>query len=72
MMDVVLERDRPVTVPRKADRMPVVRTIYYTLDISTGFLARMVFGKGSIAAADALIDTYWRRIFKSGNCLLQR
>jgi 1-acyl-sn-glycerol-3-phosphate acyltransferase len=70
-MDILLERHFPESVPERADQMPVLRTIFYTLDISARFLARAFTGSGSIDAADRLIDGYWRRIFKAGNCVLQ-
>jgi 1-acyl-sn-glycerol-3-phosphate acyltransferase len=70
-MDILLERERPESVPERADQMPVLRTIFYTLDISARFLARAFTGSGSVTAADRLIDGYWRRIFRAGNCVLQ-
>jgi 1-acyl-sn-glycerol-3-phosphate acyltransferase len=47
--------------------MTVYRTMLYTLDISSRFLAATLFGKGSIAYCDYLLGTYWRRIFMAGN-----
>lgn len=47
--------------------MPVFKTVFYTLDISTRFLLNLVVGKGTVACADRLIDGYWRRILQSGN-----
>lgn len=70
-VEVILERERPPSVPRRADRMPVWKTMQYTLDISSRFLLRLLVGKGTVAAADRLIDGYWRRIFRSGNATLQ-
>jgi 1-acyl-sn-glycerol-3-phosphate acyltransferase len=55
---------------RPADRWPVIKTIGYTLDISTRFLASAAVGNGSIARADELIAGYWTRILRSGNCQL--
>ena len=66
-MEILLQRDAPPSVPRRADRLPVFRTILYTLDIS----ARFLVGAGSVELADRLLDTYWRRILRSGNTCLQ-
>lgn len=52
-------------------KMPVYKTIVYTLDISARFLALSMVGKGTRQAADRLIDGYWRRIFQSGHSVLE-
>ena len=70
-LDVLLGQTRPPTVPRKSDRMPVWRTMLYTLDISARFLGGALIGKGSVALGDELLASYWTRIFKSGNATLQ-
>jgi len=68
---VVLERVRPTSATPTASRMPVIKTIAYTMDISARFLAKNLIGQGTIAAADALIDgRYWRRILQGGNARL--
>jgi len=54
----------------RASRAPVYKTMLYTLDISSRFLANAAIGRGSVACADRLIDGYWRRILSSGNCEL--
>lgn len=69
-VEVILDRDRPPSVPRRADRGPVWKTMQYTLDISARFLLRLLVGKATVAAADRLIDGYWRRIFRAGNAAL--
>jgi len=67
--EVLLDHARPLGqgTPSKA---PVYKTMGYTLDISSRFLANWMVGKGTIACADRLIDSYWRRIFKAGNARL--
>lgn len=69
-VEVILDRDRPPSVPRRADQLPVWKTMQYTLDISSRFLLRLLVGKATREAADRLIDGYWRRIFRSGNAQL--
>ncbi len=69
MSEVLLDHVRPPELAR-ADRWPVWKTIAYTLDISSRFLASLAVGKGTIARADELIDGYWRRILTSGNARL--
>ncbi len=68
--EVIFDRERPPSVPRRADQLPVWRTMQYTLDISARFLLRLLVGKATVAAADRLIDGYWRRIFRAGNAAL--
>ncbi len=63
---LLLPRVRPRGVPFWT-RLPVFKTVFYTLDISTRFLLNLVVGKGTVACADRLIDGYWRRILQSGN-----
>lgn len=70
-METLLEPVRPPRVPRQVDRMPVWKTMGYTLDISSRFLASALVGKGSVARADELLDSYWRRILSSGNVTLR-
>ena len=70
-VEVIMDRARPPSVPRRSDRMPVWKTMQYTLDISSRFLLRLLVGKATVDAADRLIDGYWRRIFRSGNAVLQ-
>lgn len=64
--ELLLPRARPRGAPFWT-RMPVFKTVFYTLDISTRFLLNLVVGKGTVACADRLIDGYWRRILQSGN-----
>jgi 1-acyl-sn-glycerol-3-phosphate acyltransferase len=64
--ELLLPRVRPRGQPFWT-RMPVFKTVFYTLDISARFLLNLVVGKGTIACADRLIDGYWRRILQSGN-----
>lgn len=68
--EVILDRERPPSVPRRADQLPVWKTMQYTLDISSRFLLRLLVGRATVEAADRLIDGYWRRIFRSGNAAL--
>lgn len=68
-LEVLLAHVRPVGA-RTESRMPVYRGVGYTLDISARFLALCAVGKGTIAAADRLIDGYWRRILTSANTRL--
>ncbi len=70
-VEIVLPASRAPSVPRRADRMPVFRTMFYTLDISARFLSRALRGKGSVALGDRLLESYWTRIFRSGNACLQ-
>lgn len=70
-VEVILPAARPPSVPRRIDRTPVWKTMLYTLDISSRFLGRSLFGKGSVEAADRLIDGYWRRILSAGNAVLK-
>lgn len=69
--EVILDRERPPSVPRRADQLPVWKAMQYTLDISSRFLLRLLVGRATVEAADRLIDGYWRRIFRSGNATLQ-
>ena len=62
---------RPPTVPPRQDRLPIYKIMGYTLDISSRFLVKCAVGKGTVAAADELIDGYWRRILSSGNASLR-
>lgn len=70
-VEVLLSAARPPTVPRRSDRMPIWKAMLYTLDISSRFLGRALVGRGTVAAADRLIDGYWRRIFGAGNASLR-
>lgn len=70
-LEVLLPAKQAPSLPRREDRMPLYKTIFYTLDISARFLLRTLVGKGSVEAADRLIDGYWRRILKSGNATLR-
>ena len=67
---LLLDRVGPVRDEPPFDRVPVYKTMLYTLDISARFLASAAVGRGSVARADELIDGYWRRIFKAGNASL--
>jgi 1-acyl-sn-glycerol-3-phosphate acyltransferase len=67
---MLLEHRRPVG-EGVASRMPVFKTMLYTLDISSRFLVNAAVGKGTVACADRLIDGYWRRILSSGNAELR-
>ena len=67
---LLLDRVQPVREEPPFDRMPVYKTMWYTLDISARFLAAAAVGRGSVACADRLIDGYWRRIFQAGNASL--
>ena len=67
---LLLDRVQPVREEPLFDRMPVYKTMWYTLDISARFLAAAAVGRGSVACADRLIDGYWRRIFQAGNASL--
>jgi 1-acyl-sn-glycerol-3-phosphate acyltransferase len=69
--EVILAQVRPPSIPRRTDRVPMWKSMLYTLDISARFLGRSLVGRGSIEAADRLIDGYWRRIFKAGNVSLK-
>ena len=66
-VEVLLPHVQPPSVVPKSGPMPLLRTVYYTLDISTRFLLRTVMGTASVEAADRLLDGYWRRIFSAGN-----
>jgi 1-acyl-sn-glycerol-3-phosphate acyltransferase len=70
MATVILDHVRPVRNPRPRDRGPVLKSIFFTADISARFLAAAAIGKGSVELADGLIDGYWRRILMSGNAKL--
>jgi 1-acyl-sn-glycerol-3-phosphate acyltransferase len=77
MADDGIRRDREVLLAHhkpkgggKASRVPVYKTMGYTLDISSRFLASWCLGRGSVERADYLIDGYWRRILRSGNAEL--
>jgi 1-acyl-sn-glycerol-3-phosphate acyltransferase len=70
MTTVLQDRIEPVRGEPRWDRSPLVKTVFYTLDISARFLAASAVGRGSIALADRLLDGYWRRIFQSGNARL--
>jgi 1-acyl-sn-glycerol-3-phosphate acyltransferase len=50
--------------------MPLVKTLFYTLDISARFLLSCAIGRGSRSRCDELIDGYWRRIACTGNSRL--
>jgi 1-acyl-sn-glycerol-3-phosphate acyltransferase len=65
--EVLLEGKPQPPGPRKVSRMPVWRTIGFTLDISARFLLRTLVGKGTITACDRLLDSYWRRIIAAGD-----
>jgi 1-acyl-sn-glycerol-3-phosphate acyltransferase len=67
--EILLEHVRPMG-QGKASKMPVYKTMGYTLSISSRFLASWAVGRGSVARADGLIDWYWQRIFESGNAEL--
>lgn len=64
---VLLERHSEKAAVRKESRVPVWRTMGYTLDISSRFLMSSAVGNGTIQRCDDLLDSYWRRIFTSGN-----
>jgi 1-acyl-sn-glycerol-3-phosphate acyltransferase len=68
--EVILEHVRPVRAHPPVNKLPVYRTMFYTLDISSRFLANAAVGNGTVACADRLIDSYWRRILMSGNARL--
>jgi 1-acyl-sn-glycerol-3-phosphate acyltransferase len=70
--ETLLDHHRPVRAAPPVDSGPIWRTALYTLDISIRFLAAGLFNQGTIARGDALIDGYWRRIFRSGNARLLR
>lgn len=70
-VEVILPATRPPSVPRRTDRLPVWKTMLYTLDISARFLGRALVGTDSVEAGDRLLDGYWRRIFQSGNTSLR-
>ncbi|HEY1100689.1 MAG TPA: lysophospholipid acyltransferase family protein [Myxococcota bacterium] len=67
--ELMMDRVRPSTTPFWS-YANVAKTLFYTLDISARFLISLLFGKGTRARADALIDGYWRRIVASGNARL--
>ena len=70
-MSVVLQdRVRPPRSAETWDRAPLLKTVFYTLDISARFLAASAVGLGSVHYADRLLEGYWRRIFQSGNARL--
>jgi 1-acyl-sn-glycerol-3-phosphate acyltransferase len=69
--ELLLGPIHPPHVPRRVDRGPVWKTMGYTLDISSRFLAGSLLGKGTVALADELIDSYWRRILHAGNVSLR-
>ena len=70
-MSVVLQdRVRPPKAAETWDRAPLLKTVFYTLDISARFLAASAVGLGSVQYADRLLEGYWRRIFQSGNARL--
>jgi len=69
--EVLLAQSAPFSVPGKADRWPVYKTMFYTVDISARFLAGFVVGRGTIEYGDELLRSYWTRIFASGNAKLQ-
>lgn len=68
--EVRLDHSRAVGAAPIWTRMPVFKTVFYTLDISSRFLLNSLIGRGTTACADRLIDGYWRRIMKSGNARL--
>jgi 1-acyl-sn-glycerol-3-phosphate acyltransferase len=70
MAEILLDHHRPVRAHPPVNKLPVYRTIGYTLDISARFLASAAVGNGTVARADELIDGYWRRILASGNARL--
>lgn len=68
----ILLAKRPAKGPvRKRSYLPALRTIFYTLDISLRFLARLAIGRGTLKSADALLAGYWKRIFRAGNASLE-
>jgi 1-acyl-sn-glycerol-3-phosphate acyltransferase len=71
-IEMLLDHHRPVRAAPPIDSGPIWRAALYTLDISIRFLIAGLFNQGTIARGDALIDGYWRRIFRSGNARLMR
>ncbi len=69
--ELLLDHVRPVGTSHES-RLPVYRAMFYTFDISARFLAACAVGKGTISECDRLMDTYWRRIFMSGNGRVSR
>src|SRR5262249_22530434 len=51
---------RPAEGGRRRDPLPLLKTAYYTLDISVRFLAAAALGRGSVEYGDRLLDGYWR------------
>src|SRR5690349_4453747 len=70
-LEIILPHVHPQPLAERSDPLPLLRTAFYTLDISARFLARTVVGTGSVEAGDNLLDGYWRRIFRCGNTALQ-
>ena len=68
--ELVFGRVRPTVPGVHVSSKPVWLTVGYTLSISSRFLLKHALGNGTIAAADALIDWYWRKIIASGNAEL--
>lgn len=66
-VEVLMPPKRAASEKRKRGYLPILRTIAYTLDISTRFLARSMVGTGTVESADNLLDGYWKRIFRSAN-----
>src|SRR5262249_9707461 len=67
---VLQDHVRPFQPGPRRDALPILKTVYYTLDISVRFLVARATGRGSVAYGDRLLDGYWRRIFQSGNARL--
>jgi 1-acyl-sn-glycerol-3-phosphate acyltransferase len=65
--ELLFDHIRPTTPAPRKTMMPLVKTVFFTLDISARFLASCAVGKGTRQRCDELIDGYWRRIAATGN-----
>lgn len=56
--------------PRSPSRVPVLKTIFYTLHLSMHFLTLALLRRFTLEKGDRMLFTYARRIFASGNAQL--
>lgn len=55
------------TLRRPPSRVPALKAIGYTLDISVRYLVHAAVGRAPLSYQAKLIESYWRRIFEAGN-----
>ena len=63
--NTLLSQDLPRSRP--ASKVPLYKTVAYTLNISCRFLASSLVGQGSVARGDELLSWWAERIFRAGN-----